>query len=205
MVDHTTGGVKLGCRWASWEDGDPGSENHWEQGRKQAFPCSSLALLPESAPCTWQEAAPRSPVYSFTPKEGQVFALTARLQVLGTSFNVFYFGYENCGISVPQPGIEPRPSAVKPQVLTTGPPGSPLGIGFDWPGFSRSPLQGHSKRYRAAAPPCQHFMPHSGPAGCTLLPHIIQVMLPRNPAETRVRLLLLLPSCFSRVRLCATP
>ena len=46
LVDHTTGGVKLGCRWASWEDGDPGSENHWEQGRKQAFPCSSLALLP---------------------------------------------------------------------------------------------------------------------------------------------------------------
>ena len=157
MVGHTTGGVKLGCRWAAWEDGDPGSENHWEQGRKQSFPCSSLALLPESAPCTWQEAAPRSPVYSFTPKEGQVFGLTARLQVLGTGFNLFYFGYEDCGISVPQPGIEPRPSAVKPQVLTTGPPGSPPRDRFDWPGFGHSPLQGHSKLYRAAAPPCQHF------------------------------------------------
>ena len=148
-------------------------------------------FLPGSAPRVSSlhlaEAAPRSPVYSFTPKEGQVFGLTARLQVLGTGFNLFYFGHEDCGISVPQPGIEPRPSAVKPQVLTAGPPGSPLGIGL----IGLALVIAHSNAIQSCTGQQRHLVststPNSGPAGWTLLAHIIQIMLPRNPAETRVR------------------
>ena len=36
-------------------------------------------------------------------------------------------------ILVPQPGIEPRPTAVKSLVLTIGKPGNSCGIFFFWP------------------------------------------------------------------------
>ena len=36
------------------------------------------------------------------------------------------FGPKACGILAPQPGIKPSPSAVKGEVLTTGPPGKSL-------------------------------------------------------------------------------
>ena len=38
---------------------------------------------------------------------------------------LLFFGQEAYGILVPQPGIESAPSALKDEVLTTGPPGSP--------------------------------------------------------------------------------
>ena len=37
----------------------------------------------------------------------------------------FSFGHEACGILAPQPGIEPTPTALEGEVLTTGQPGSP--------------------------------------------------------------------------------
>ena len=36
-----------------------------------------------------------------------------------------FFSHEACGISVPQPGIEPAPSTLEGEILTTGPQGSP--------------------------------------------------------------------------------
>ena len=40
-------------------------------------------------------------------------------------FLVFYFppSHEACGILAPPPGIEPTPSALEREGLTTGPPG----------------------------------------------------------------------------------
>ena len=35
----------------------------------------------------------------------------------------WFLGYEACGISAPQPGIKPTPSALEGEVLTTGLPG----------------------------------------------------------------------------------
>ena len=35
----------------------------------------------------------------------------------------WFFGCKACGILVPQPGIEPTPSALKGEVLTPGSPG----------------------------------------------------------------------------------
>ena len=41
------------------------------------------------------------------------------------------FGHEACGVLASWPGIEPSPSALEGEVLTTGPPGkSPQA--FDW-------------------------------------------------------------------------
>ena len=39
-------------------------------------------------------------------------------------FMFWFFGCEACGISAPQPGMEPTPPALEVKVLTTGPPGS---------------------------------------------------------------------------------
>ena len=36
------------------------------------------------------------------------------------------FGHEACGILIPQLGIEPAPTALEGEVLTTGPPGKSL-------------------------------------------------------------------------------
>ena len=36
----------------------------------------------------------------------------------------FSFGHEACGILAPKPGIEPTPTALEGEVLTTGQPGS---------------------------------------------------------------------------------
>ena len=41
-------------------------------------------------------------------------------------FMFWFFGCKECGILAPQPGIEPTPSALESQVLTTGPPGKSL-------------------------------------------------------------------------------
>ena len=38
----------------------------------------------------------------------------------------FFFGHEVCGILAPQPGIEPSPTALEDEVLTTGQPGKSL-------------------------------------------------------------------------------
>ena len=35
----------------------------------------------------------------------------------------WFFGHKACGISAPQPGIEPAPPALEGKVLTTEPPG----------------------------------------------------------------------------------
>ena len=35
----------------------------------------------------------------------------------------WFFGHEACGILAPRPGIEPAPSALEGEVLTTGSPG----------------------------------------------------------------------------------
>ena len=40
----------------------------------------------------------------------------------------WFFGHEACGILAPRPGIEPSPSALEGEVLTTGPPGKSLVI-----------------------------------------------------------------------------
>ena len=37
-----------------------------------------------------------------------------------------FFGLEACGILAPRPGIEPAPSALEGEVITTGPPGKSL-------------------------------------------------------------------------------
>ena len=42
----------------------------------------------------------------------------------GLCFGVF--GHEACGILAPRPGIEPAPTALEGEVLTTGPPGKSL-------------------------------------------------------------------------------
>ena len=39
----------------------------------------------------------------------------------------YFFGHKACGILAPQPGIKPTSSALEGEVLTTGPPGKPLG------------------------------------------------------------------------------
>ena len=40
---------------------------------------------------------------------------------------MFYFlGHEACGLLAPPPGIEPAPSALEGEVLTTGPAGKSL-------------------------------------------------------------------------------
>ena len=41
-------------------------------------------------------------------------------------FTFRFFGCEACGISAPQPGIEPSPPALEGGVVTTGPPGKSL-------------------------------------------------------------------------------
>ena len=41
-----------------------------------------------------------------------------------------FLGLQACGILVPWPGIEPAPSALEGEVLTTGPPGKSLGSFF---------------------------------------------------------------------------
>ena len=38
-------------------------------------------------------------------------------------WGVFFFGHETCGILAPLPGIEPVPSALEDELLTTGLPG----------------------------------------------------------------------------------
>ena len=43
--------------------------------------------------------------------------------VLLLLFMFWFFGYEAYGILAPWPGIEPIPSALEGEVLTTGPPG----------------------------------------------------------------------------------
>ena len=44
----------------------------------------------------------------------------------------WFFGHEAPGILAPQPGIEPTPSALKGEVITTGLPGKSLRGGFEW-------------------------------------------------------------------------
>ena len=41
-------------------------------------------------------------------------------------FMLWFFGHEECGIFIPQPGIEPASPVLDGEVLTTGPPGKPL-------------------------------------------------------------------------------
>ena len=41
-------------------------------------------------------------------------------------WGVFFFGHEKCGILAPLPGIEPVPSALEDELLTTGLPGKSL-------------------------------------------------------------------------------
>ena len=43
-------------------------------------------------------------------------------------YYVGFFDLEACGILTPQPGIEPTPSALEGEVLTTGPSGKTLGF-----------------------------------------------------------------------------
>ena len=38
----------------------------------------------------------------------------------------WFFGCKACGILAPRPGIEPEPTALEGEVLTTGPPGKSL-------------------------------------------------------------------------------
>ena len=42
------------------------------------------------------------------------------------------FGYEVYGISVPWPGMEPEPSVLKVEVLTTEPPSKSQKTRFEW-------------------------------------------------------------------------
>ena len=44
----------------------------------------------------------------------------------------WFFGREARGILAPQPGIEPTPSALEGEVLTTGPPGKSLLFFLHW-------------------------------------------------------------------------
>ena len=47
------------------------------------------------------------------------------------------FGHKACGILAPLPGIKPAPSALKGEVLTTGPPEkSPYFLSYTFPSFS---------------------------------------------------------------------
>ena len=43
--------------------------------------------------------------------------------ILVLFYVLFFFGPEACGILAPQPSIEPIPSALEGEVLTTRPPG----------------------------------------------------------------------------------
>ena len=46
---------------------------------------------------------------------------------MGRGYLVFlFFGHKACGTLVPQPGMEPTPSALEVRVLTTRPPGKSL-------------------------------------------------------------------------------
>ena len=61
----------------------------------------------------------------------------------------WFFGREARGILAPQPGIEPTPSALEGEVLTTGPPGKSLNKSFlirpHWQ-YEKSRAQIKSKR-----------------------------------------------------------
>ena len=54
---------------------------------------------------------------------GPFFTSSLNLLHYCFSFVFWLFGFQACGILVPQPGIEPTPSALEAEVLTPGPPG----------------------------------------------------------------------------------
>ena len=41
---------------------------------------------------------------------------------------VWFFGRKSCGILAPWPGIEPTPTALEGEILTTGAPGKSLDV-----------------------------------------------------------------------------
>ena len=43
-------------------------------------------------------------------------------------FMVWFFGRKSCGILAPWPGIEPTPTALEGEILTTGAPGKSLDV-----------------------------------------------------------------------------
>ena len=58
--------------------------------------------------------------------EDYPYSLSQDIIFLYLSFKFWFSGREACGILVPQPGIEPTPSALEGEVLTSGLPGKSL-------------------------------------------------------------------------------
>ena len=98
------------------------------RGKPRAWPWSRLSAL------TWS-SYPINTLWKHPPL-GIFFLMWTILKSLLNllqycfCFMFWFFGHEACGISAPQPGIEPTPPTLQGKVFTTGPPGKspPLDI-----------------------------------------------------------------------------
>ena len=123
-----------------------GSTGLWsqEKGNKWGRTLWSLRFLPRSkfssmtwVGATWLDAAlkKKAPKDIFRDKWESLFFLSLYwiYYNIASVFMFWFFGREACGILPPWPGIEPAPTALEGDVLTTGPPRESRGsLNMNW-------------------------------------------------------------------------